>query len=254
MSMPALRELNGEEGDWPELDSAVELPRAEDLHTDREYAQAYATIAIHHGQTYKNIVHALEYLRGHLVGARGEAAMAAKKAAEAADGVRLLREAIEGKKAAEALGLPPMRPEAPSTVEMAESIKKKISGEFGKIALETKGPHVETDPRRLVDVVGKAIDEEMARREAAQKAKRDADELDARRQADVDRKKRNRKYIKLAVAAFVTSAAGGFGTWTWGKAQGHLEAHAEAVDEVKKTIAAQAVATTMAAPPKAPAK
>lgn len=242
--MVASREINGED-EWPELDSSVELPRAEDLHSDREYAQAYATIAIHHGQTYRRIVHALEYLRGHVVGARGEAALAAKKATEAVEGVRLLRESFAGKRAAEELGLPPMRPEAPSTIDMAESIKKKISGEFGKIARETTGPHIETDPKRLIDVVGKAVDEELAKRERERKTREDAEELESRRQADADAKKNRRKIVRVMVLAFAGAVATAAGTWTVGKATGHGEGVAE---ESRRHGPPSAAATSSAMP------
>ena len=218
--MVASPEPNGE---WPEFNSDADLPRPEDLHSDREYAQAYATIAVHHGQTYKKVVHALEYLRGHVIGARGEAANAARIGAIVSGEMRLLKEVVQGKAAAQALGLPPMRPELPSTIDAVESIKTKVSGEFAKIARESTGPHVEADPKRLVDVVGKAVDEELARREAARKALANVERLAAIDAAAAQRRKNIRKIVLAGLCAF--AAAGG--AWAWGKAAGKIEAKAE---------------------------
>lgn len=213
--MVASRDLNGDV--WPELPSSTpDLPRLEARPDPLVLAQAYATFALHYGQYLPKVSMALEYLHGHVIGARGDVA---KIAAE----MKKLREELQGQRAMRELGLPAMRPEAPSTVDVAECIKTKVSGAFEQIAKETKGPHIEADPKRLAAVVGAAVDEELARREAAQKAKKDAEELEMRRQTDVQRQKDRRKIIRVMVLAFAAAVATAAGTWTWGKASGVAE-------------------------------
>jgi hypothetical protein len=225
--MVAAPEINGGGSEWPDLDVAVDLPEPKEHYSDREMAQTYATLAVHHGMLWPRVRQALEYLKEHFFAELGRAHKALEDSAKAMEShskeVRLLKEAVLGQRAAAELSLPPMRPELPSAVATAESIKSKVSGVFEQIAKETKGPRVEADPKRLADIVGQAVDEEMARREAAQNAKRDADELEARRQADVNAKKNRRKLVKAMVFAFAAAMAGAAGTWTWGKAQGVAE-------------------------------
>lgn len=218
--MVASREsLNGDV--WPELPSSTpDLPKLEARPTPLELAQAYATLAVHHGQLWPRVVLALEYLRGHLIGAKGEAA-------KASDEVRKLREELQGQRLSRELGLPSIRPEAPSSVDMAESIKTKVSGAFERIAKETKGPHLEADPKRLAAVVGAAVDEELARREAKKKADDNAIRLAAIDDAAKARKKNLKKIILAGLIAFATAG----GTWSWGKLQGRVEGHLEGKSE-----------------------
>lgn len=255
-----VQDLNG--SDWPNLDFTVDLPQPKPFYTPQELAQNYATLAVHHGQLWQRVVHALEYLRGHLIGTKSEVAATAKE-------VKLLREALQGQIASSKLGLPPMRLEAPSTVSAVESIKTKISGEFEKIAKESQGPYVEADPRRLMQVVEKTITEELARRDAAKQALEQAAKLKAFEDAAHARK----KFLQKAVGAFLVAVATAAGTWAWGKTQGHIEGKQAAYDEVRKgyamapqsyaATAVTAVATTSAsavapmpaaAAPAAPAK
>jgi hypothetical protein len=226
-------------GDWPDLAVSVDLPQPKPYYTDRELAQTYATLAVHHGILWPRVVHALEYLRGHLIGMRGEVSTTAKE-------VKLLREALQGQIAAAALGLPKYRPEAPSTVDAVESIKTKISGEFQKIARESIGPKVEAEPQRLLQIVDKAVTEEMAKREAVRKAAEAAAEL----QAFKDARERRKKTIRKAAGAFVLAVATAAGTWTWGKAQGHIEGKQATLDEMRRAPTAVA---TVAPAPSAPA-
>jgi flagellar biosynthesis/type III secretory pathway protein FliH len=241
--------LNG--GDWPELAVSIDLPPPKDHYDEGELAQNYATLAVHHGILWPRVVAALEYLRGHLIGAKGEAA-SARAVAEGVKSsldahtreVKLMREALQGQLAATALGLPPMRPEAPSTVSVVDSITSKVSGEFEKIARESSGPYVEAEPKRLIDAVERAVAEELAKREAARKVSEDAARLAAFERVAAER----RKLLRKVVGGFLLAAASAAGSWAWGKAQGHLEGRQAAMQEARQAIVAAASAPVSTAP------
>lgn len=244
--------LNG--SDWPELAVSIDLPPPKDHYTEHEMAQNYATLAVHHGILWPRVVAALEYLRGHLIGAKGEAASAraavegVKASLEAhTKEVRLVREALQGQLAVTQLGLPPMRPEAPSTVSMVDSITKKVSGEFERIARESEGPYVEAEPKRLLAAVERAVGEELAKKEALRKAAEDAARLAAFERAAADK----RKLLRKVVGGFLLAMASAGGSWAWGKAQGHIEGRQAAMSEVRSVAAS---ASTVATPALAPKK
>jgi hypothetical protein len=254
-------------GDWPDLDISIDLPPPKEHYSYEELAQNYATLAVHHGTLLPRIVAALEYLRGHLIGAKGEAA-SAKISSEAAKAssdatraaleahtkeVKLMREALQGQLAVAALGLPPVRPEAPSSATMVDNITSKVSGEFEKIARESAGPYVEAEPKRLIAAVEKAVGEELAKKEALRKISEDAARLAEFDKAVADRK----KLVRKVVAGFLVAIAAAAGTWTWGKTQGHVEGAIEgkqaAYDEVRRaaplaTVAPAPVASVPSAP------
>jgi len=237
-----VQQLNG--SDWPDLAVSLDLPAPKDHYSPQELAQTYATLAVHHGILWPRVVSALEYLRGHLIGVRGEFATVGKE-------VKLLREALQGQIASAKLGLPPMRPEAPSAVTMVDSITKKVSGEFERIAKESQGPYVEADPKRLLKVVEAAVADEIAKKEAARRAAEDAAALETFKEAARARK----KFLRKVAGAFAIAVATAAGSWAWGKAQGHVEERqAAAVARLSIAVAAPAgTAAAAAAPLPAPA-
>jgi hypothetical protein len=126
---------------------------------------------------------------------------------------------------------------------MVDSITKKVSGEFQKIARESEGPYVEADPKRLVAAVEKAVAEELTKKEKLRKASEDAARLAAFEKGEADRK----KLVRKLVAGFLLAIASAAGSWAWGKAQGHLEGKQAALDEARHSAVAVAATPSMPA-------
>jgi hypothetical protein len=228
--------LNGDE--WPDLPTAPpDLPKMGDHPSLLELAQNYATLAVYHVGLWDKVIHALEYLRGHVIGAKNEAAAASRE-------IRRLREEMEIRdvRATETkipsppgipgMKLPPMRPELPSTAQVIENVSKRVSGSFEKIAKESQGPYVEAPPERLADEVKKALSAELAARDALRNAARIQEIEDAEKH----QKKLRKKIIVGGVLAFVVAFGTAAGTWSWGKAQGSFEGHVKGLEEGKKAV------------------
>jgi hypothetical protein len=229
-------------GDWPDFAATIDLPPPKPRYSYEELAGNYATVTLQWGALWPRVIHALEYLRGHLIGAKADAGAARDGVAALQREMKLLREAVQGQAAAKELGLGPVQSASQIDSQVA-AVTKRISGELHKVVSESPGPKIEAEPDRIIRIVEKVLEEDAAKKLAIANAAR-LSAIDDAQKVEAERKKKLRQKM---IAMFLGAIAAGAGSWIWGKAQGRIEAHDAAVAEVRQEMKAAGVVAAPAA-------
>jgi hypothetical protein len=126
--------------------------------------------------------------------------------------------------------VPPMRPPTDSSLDLMEKARSQVSSEYSRLARETEGPSgvVQATPDKLTAIAEKAV-------KVALEERRQRDDT-LRLQAYDDAIKDRRKWMIRLASAFVMAIVGAAGTWTWGKAAGHVEGHDSGVIEGRNSV------------------
>lgn len=156
--------------------------------------------------------------------------------------------------------LPPMRTESPSGLDLRQAARTAASGEFERMARTSDGPRdvVQATPAKLTAVTEGVVERVLLAREAATKAKADADRLaaiDAQKKKDEEdakaRSEQSRKDRRKIVMAALLAAAGvigtGIATRIVSKAEGYTQGHGDAIREVHQAAPVATVGPQMPA-------
>jgi hypothetical protein len=235
--------------------------------TDRERIQALGDTLFAVGQALPAVVEAIDRLEQGVLEANGNASGARAEASRAADSSVRCEAKLDAFLRL-APPLPPMRAESPSGLDLRQAARTAASGEFERMARTSDGPRdvVQATPAKLTAVTEGVVEMVFARREAAAKAKADADRL-----AEIDRRKKEaedaekarieqaRKDRRKVIMAVLLAAAGVIGTsiatrivskaegLAQGRQQGVTEGHDMALKEVRAASASASPAPAMPA-------